>query len=55
MDAQLLIESGPEIQKIMLSILAKLSVIDAHKLGIQCFTMLREQLKSGSSVQGIVR
>lgn len=48
MYAQLLMETNPEMQSIMLSILAKLSVIESHNLGLECFTMLREQLRSGS-------
>lgn len=48
MYSQRLIDDNPELQSIVYSILAKLSMIDAHGLGARCFDALQNYLASGS-------
>lgn len=50
MYAELLIEVNPEMQSIMLSILAKLSIISSFDFGLSCFNMLCDQMKSGETM-----
>ena len=50
-NAELLIDNHYELQNIMLSILAKLSVIKFQDFGIRCFDTLRGQMMSGKEME----
>ena len=46
----MLIDNQEEMQGIILSILAKLSIIKAQNFGIKCFNTLRDLMQSGEDM-----
>lgn len=46
-NTQLLIDNHFELQGIMLSVLAKLSIVKHQNFGIRCFETLKDLMKSG--------
>ena len=52
--SQLLIDNHFELQGIMLSVLAKLSIVKFHDFGLHCFNTLRDMMKSGREMESIV-
>ena len=50
-NAQLLINNHYELQGIMLSILAKLSIIKYQDFGLSCFNTLKDLMKSGRDLE----
>ncbi len=53
--AQLLVDNNFELQNIMLSILAKLSIIKFKNFGLRCFNCLKDLMKSGSAMAAKVQ
>jgi hypothetical protein len=51
-NAQIIIDnSNQELQEIMLTILAKLSIIKFHDFGLGCFNTLKDIMKSGREME----
>lgn len=53
-NAQLLINNHYELQGIMLSILAKLSVIKFQNFGMECFNTLKDLMQSGRELEDLI-
>ena len=53
-NAQLLIDNHFELQSIMLTVLAKLSIIKLHDFGLSCFNTLKDLMKSGRQMEELV-
>jgi len=53
--AQLLVDNNFELQSIMLSILAKLSIIKFKHFGLSCFNCLKDLMKSGKDMAAKVQ
>ena len=47
MNAQMIILNSTELQGIVISILAKLSIFEFINLGAHCFQLLKDVMKSG--------
>lgn len=50
-NALILIDNNFELQKIMLSILAKLSIVKFQNFGLKCFNSLKDLMKSGRDME----
>ena len=50
-NAVILIDNHKELDDIILSILAKLSIIEKNNFGLSCFTTLRDLMMSGREVE----
>lgn len=53
-NSQLLIDNHFELQSIMLTVLAKLSIIKFHDFGLHCFNTLTDLMKSGREMENQV-
>lgn len=51
MNAQMIILNSAELQGIVISILAKLSIFEFINLGAQCFRLLKDVMKSGKDLR----